>query len=101
MANATVVGQYTMTWAVQNIDGKPVVQMKTSPMPKDREEAMQLCANLLVQRDILIARTNQIIIRLSQENLLLRGEREKLLKEKNELNHKVMALQTALKNLRQ
>ena len=99
--NVTVVGTYTITWAVQRIDGKPKTQMTVSPMPRDKEEAMQLCGQIIVQSDAIIALRDQIIFRLSQENFLLLGQREQLLKEKNELNQKLVVLQTALKNLRQ
>ena len=99
--NVTVVGLYTITCTIESLDGKPVVRMTTSPMPQNKEEAMQLCAQIIVQRDSVIAHKDQIIIRLTQEYFLLRGEKEQLLKEKNELHQKLTTLQAALENLKQ
>ena len=96
--NVTVVGLYTIAWAIESLDGKPIVRMTITPMPKDKEEAMQLCAQIIVQRDTLIAQKDQIIVR---ENFLLRGEKEQLLMERNELHRKLTALQAALENLNQ
>ena len=103
--NVTVVGLYTIAWAIESLDGKPIVRMTITPQPKDKEEAMQLCAQiivqrdtLIVQRDTLIAQKDQIIVR---ENFLLRGEKEQLLMERNELHRKLTALQAALENLNQ
>ena len=75
--------------------------MTISPMPQNKEQAIQLCAQIIVQRDTLIAHKDQIIIRLTHENFLLREVIELLLKEKNELHRKLTALQSALENLNQ
>ena len=96
-----VVGHYTITWTSEDVDGESRIKLWTAPMPKDRDEAMQLCAKILVERDLILEQRNGVIRQLIQENVILREEKDQLLKEKDELQMKLMAFQEVLEDLKQ